>query len=722
MGRRDFKGRCLQIMANALNVGDAVDCVVRKIQANGLSVSLPNGRFGYVPKYCAQSLCDADGDFVVNVGDTVTLTIKELGQPVRLGDGDDAAPRQPEPKPLAEPEPEPSVATGPKVVGRIDLSQVKSRKRSGNITNYNANPQYSGAKTPTYRVGDVLEGVVSRVQDNGIYVSLNRGGQGFMPAYLMDKGPDDQPRAYRRGEHVTVGVSATKDYIRLCGEDKIRKRERREMTRPIVSTAQRYIPMMAFLADHNVGDAFLAQVADVSDDRVIISLPDKVEGVVWRNEVMWRQIDSAADILSRGDTVDAVFLGADMDHYRLLFSIRQSVPQPDDAWQMPASEVEEMKKSDPDAPSAAALYKVGDEVRVSFRNGHGYYLYFNVGSEGLQGVAFKEMFPNLTDRDGRLMAQEGDEVDAVVVYIGGRLGLCDKSIWETRRDEVEAMFLSEFVQQPAMKAVAMRHYHAGSEVTGTITDLDGERIVLALPKGGLGFLKKSEMIVMSDDADNIRLGAKLSAVVERGGRQGYTLCDRARYALQKLQVGSTLKDVYHVGDEIHGIVVDELKDGVLVSLPHGGNGLLQASHITAAAEGETPVLPEEGDEVDAVIFMIGKQKILLCDKTKWQEMQARLSRRPQDYFKPGDSFTSKVVFAARSGVYVQLPTAGKGFWPVYNMVGYEEGKAKAMPRRGATVTTIVQKVTDKGVILCDATCYARMQEKAEAKGSEPQDM
>lgn len=56
------------------------------------------------------------------------------------------------------------------------------------------------------------------------------------------------------------------------------------------------------------------------------------------------------------------------------------------------------------------------------------------------------------------------------------------------------------------------------------------------------------------------------------------------------------------------------------------------------------------------------------------------------------------------------------------MAGYEEGKAKAMPRRGATVTTIVQKVTDKGVILCDATCYARMQEKAEAKGSEPQDM
>lgn len=385
-------------MANALNVGDAVDCVVRKIQANGLSVSLPNGRFGYVPKYCAQSLCDADGDFVVNVGDTVSLTIKELGQPVRLGDSDDAVPLQPEPKPLAEPEPEPSASAGPKVVGRIDLSQVKSRKRSGNITNYNANPQSSGAKTPTYRLGDVLEGVVSRVQDNGIYVSLNRGGQGFMPTYLMDKGPDDQPRAYRRGEHVTVGVSATKDYIRLCGEDKIRKRERREMFRPVVSTAQRYIPMMAFLADHNVGDAFLAQVADVSDDRVIISLPDKVEGVVWRNEVMWRQIDSAADVLSRGDTVDAIFLGADMDHYRLLFSIRQSVPQPEDAWQMSASKVEEMKRSDPDAPSAAALYKVGDEVRVSFRNGHGYYLYFNVGSDGLQGVAFREMFPNLSDR------------------------------------------------------------------------------------------------------------------------------------------------------------------------------------------------------------------------------------------------------------------------------------------------------------------------------------
>lgn len=705
-------------MANALNVGDAVDCVVRKIQANGLSVSLPNGRFGYVPKYCAQSLCDADGDFVVNVGDTVSLKIKDLGQPVRLGDDEDSAPLQQEQKIVAAPEP--SAAAGPKVVGKIDLSQVKSRKRSGNTTNYNSNSQSNNTKSPLYRVGDVLEGVVSRVQDNGIYVSLNRGGQGFMPAYLMDKDSDDRPRAYRRGEHVTVGVAATKDYIRLCGEDKIRKRERREKLRPVVSTAQRYVPMMAFLADHNAGEVFLAQVEDVSDDRVIISLPDKVEGVVWRNEVFWRQIDSAAEVLTRGDTVDAVFLGADMEHYRLLFSIRQSVPQPDGAWQMSASEVEQMRQSDPDALSAAALYKVGDELKVSLRNGHGYYLFFDVGSDGLQGVAFKEMFPNLTDQDGRVVACEGDEVDAVVVYIGGRIGLCDKSIWENRRDEVEAIFLSEFAQQPAMKAVAMRHYHAGSEVTGTITDLDGDRIVMALPKGGLGFLKKSEMIVMSDDADNIRLGAKLSAVVERGSRQGYILCDRARYALQKLQVGSTLKEVYHVGDEIHGNVVEELKDGVLVSLPHGGNGLLQLSHISATTDGAAPVLPEEGDEVDAVIFMIGKQKILLCDKAKWQEIQTRMARRPQDYFKPGDSLTAKVVFAARSGVYVQLPTAGKGFWPVYNMAGYEEGKAKAMPRRGATVTTIVQKVTDKGVILCDATCYAKMQEKAEAKSQEPE--
>ena len=49
------------------------------------------------------------------------------------------------------------------------------------------------------------------------------------------------------------------------------------------------------------------------------------------------------------------------------------------------------------------------------------------------------------------------------------------------------------------------------------------------------------------------------------------------------------------------------------------------------------------------------------------------------------------------------------------MLGYVEGKSKPMPRRGATVTTVVQKVTDKGVILCDETFYMQTLERSEVQ-------
>lgn len=65
-------------MATTLNVGDTVECVVKKVETKGVTVSLPDGRMGYVPKYCAQSLCDSDGFFSVKIGDALTLEVKEV--------------------------------------------------------------------------------------------------------------------------------------------------------------------------------------------------------------------------------------------------------------------------------------------------------------------------------------------------------------------------------------------------------------------------------------------------------------------------------------------------------------------------------------------------------------------------------------------------------------------------------------------------------------------
>ncbi len=707
-------------MVNTLNVGDVVECVVRKVQSNGLSVSLPNGKFGYVPKYCAQTLCDADGYFAVRIGDEVRLVVRELGQPVQLAEAEDGGSRVAESRPrVVEREPvRVSAQSGPKVLGKIDLSRMPERRRGVEAQRRDASGGQRG-RVPEYRLGEALEGVVTKVQDNGVYVQLSRGGAGFLPTYLMDKDANDMPRRYRRGERVVVGVSANKDYLRLCGEEKLHKQEQREMMKPVSLTSMRFVSMTAFLAEHGEGEIFLMQVAGVEDDRAVLQqVKDKVkiEGVVWRNEVSWHRTDSVRDSLREGDTVDAMFIGADRRHNRLMFSIKQTREKPEGAWEMTEDEIREMRERDSDGLAAGALYSVGDVVRATYRWARDYHLFFEVGEDGLQGQSFKELFPQLSDRDGRVLAQNGESVDAVVTFIAGRLGLCDMKVWMEHRREVEAMFRSEFAQQPVMRAVAMHCYKPGKEVTGVITDLYGNKIVMALPKGGLGFLKKSEMLVAPEEGE-LELGKEFTAVVVKGSKQGYTLCDKAKYALQRLHVGSPLREVYKIGDEVECTVMEICKEGALVALPRGGRGLLQRSHWSLGADGEERPLPAVGEDLDLVIFLVGKQYILLCDKEKWAEILERQKHKPQEYFKVGDLFTAKVVFTSRTGVYVQLPTAGKGFWPMYYMAGYEEGKPKPMPRRGQVITAVVQKITDKGVILCDKGVYETM-EKAEGKDGE----
>ncbi len=662
-------------MATTLNVGDTVECVVKKVETKGVTVSLPDGRMGYVPKYCAQSLCDSDGFFSVKIGDALTLEVKEVGQPIRLGDNEVPTPAPPPPP------------TGPKILGKIDLPAAPQRQR-----------QQRGRRDAAadYKVGDIEDGTVGRVQTNGVYVSLRRGGMGFLPAYVMDM-RDGTPPEYRKGDKIRVGILAIKDYIRLCGEERMRRKQQKSVGQPAAQTCRRYVPMVVFDTEHTAGDTVQAKVVSVDDRRAIISV---AQGVVWKDEMSWTPFESPLDILRSGDSVDAVYMGRDDRHNRLLFSIKRSQAEPPGSWSMPQEEIDALHKDDPDPLSATAQYAVGDTVSARVSRMDGDTLHFDLGNGDANGYAFKEMFPNLAD--------EADGVEAIVAYVGGRVGLCDKTVWTERRQEVETLFAADFAQHPQIRSLASRIYSPGDVVEATVADIDEDRIAMLLPRGGLGFLPKEQKFDLADENRTLNVGGRQTVVVERVTKQGVTLCDKALWDLQTLHIGTSLRNLYKVGEPIAGEVVEHRDGNAIIPLPKGGNGILRACHASTFDD-ETPQLPPVGTPVEAVVFQVGVHGILLCDKRRWDEIQERQRRRPSDFFSPGDSLTTRVIYSTKSGIYVALPTSGKGFWPVYNITGYTEGSK--LPHRGETISGIVQKVTDKGVILCDKAKWDAQKEQ-----------
>lgn len=670
-------------MATTLNVGDTVECVVKKVETKGVTVSLPDGRMGYVPKYCAQSLCDSDGFFSVKIGDTLTLEVKEVGQPIRLGDNEVPTPAPPPPP------------TGPKILGKIDLPAASQRRR-----------QQRGRRDANveYKVGDMEDGTVGRVQANGVYVNLRRGGTGFLPAYVMDTRDGTLPE-YRKGDKIRVGILAIKDYIRLCGEERMRRKQQKSTGLPATQTYKRYVPMVVFDTEHTVGDAVQAKVVSVDERRATISV---AQGVVWKDEMSWTRFESPHDILRTGDSVDVIYMGRDDRHNRLLFSIKRAVAEPTDAWSMTQDEIDALRRDDPDPLSATAQYAVGDATRTRVSRVEGDTLYFELGNGDVGGYAFKEMFPSLLDDGGAVVATDADEVDAVVAYVGGRVGLCDGSIWAERRQEVEALFATDFAQHPQIRALASRIYRPGDLVETTVADIDTDRIAMLLPRGGLGFLPQNQKFDLADTDSTLRVGGHATVVVERVTKQGVTLCDKALWDLQTLHIGTSLKSLYKVGEPIAGEVVEHRDGNAIIPLPKGGNGILRACHASHSDD-DDPHLPPVGTQVETVVFQVGIHGILLCDRQRWEEIQERQRRRPSDYFAPGQSLTTRVIYSTKSGIYVALPTSGKGFWPVYNITGYAEGSK--LPHRGATVTGVVQKVTDKGVILCDQAKWEAQKEQ-----------
>lgn len=678
-------------MVNTLNVGDTVVCVVRKIQANGISVSLPNGRFGYVPKYCAQSLCDADGDFCVSVGDSVSLQVKELGQPIRLGDdGDSPLPptrevRTAESRPQA---PRARSAAGPERRPRPALAQLPS--------------------DAPYAEGEVLDGVVTRVGEFGYTVDLPRGGRGFLPIYMVDK-VDGVVAVYRRGDNVRVAIKSLGDYIRLCGELRMERQKRKRDRWPQTQAAQRFRPMAEFAVLHKPSEVLDATVEAVEPNRAVVKV-GQYEGLVWRDEASWSRLDDMSSLLSVGDSVAVAFLGTDARHNRIIFSLRQAQPRPDDVWQMDEDEEKAMRMADSDALSATAQFATGDFVEATLTDEKADMAYFEIGDDCTPALAHKDCIPALCDESGHLAARPGDVLEAVVAFVGSRACLCDKGVWAAHAAEVTEAYESHYSAEALVRPLLCGVYAVGDVLKCAVRKVDDGGLIVSLPRGGVGYLPAEDM-VCAPDAGTLSPGGELMAVVSKVTKQRVLLCDKAKWDLQRLKLGSSLKDLYKTGDKVVGVVVDETSKELLVDLQGGGRGVLPYCHMAPE-----DLRPEVGEEVEAVVFQVSQKQITLCALQKWRGIQERRSKKPSDYFKPGDKITSRVIYSLKTGIYVSLPTSGKGFMPE-DCIG-ELRSGRSLPRRGDVITAVVYKVTEKGVLLCDESVWERKQAESSERSAE----
>ena len=155
--------------------------------------------------------------------------------------------------------------------------------------------------------GDVVEGVVKKVAEFGLFVEVGAGLVGLV--HNTELSYDRSTKAAdvaAEGDKVTVMVKSI-------------DQENKRVALSIKATQED--PWVTEARELNVGDIVEAEVVRFLPFGAIVKLSDRVEGLVHISEIAEERINKAEDVLELGQTVKAEILKIDLDAKKIGLSI-----------------------------------------------------------------------------------------------------------------------------------------------------------------------------------------------------------------------------------------------------------------------------------------------------------------------------------------------------------------------------------------------------------------
>ncbi len=266
----------------------------------------------------------------------------------------------------------------------------------------------------SYPIGARLRGKVVSVTDYGAFVELEKGVEGLIHVSEMSW----SKRAVHPSKVVNVG-----DYVevQVLGVDEGNRR----ISLGLKQTEPN--PWQALAERHPIGSRISGKIKSITDFGVFVEIEQGIDGLVHISDLSWtKKVRHPSELFKKGDEVEAVVLGIEVEHERVSLGIKQLAADPWD--------------------SVAQRYPLNTRIKgkVSSVADFGVFVEIEEGIEGL--VHISQLSNERVDKPSGLF-KVGDEVEALVVQVDSkerRIGLSIKALRaHEEREEMQAYLKRE---------------------------------------------------------------------------------------------------------------------------------------------------------------------------------------------------------------------------------------------------------------------------------------
>jgi small subunit ribosomal protein S1 len=268
--------------------------------------------------------------------------------------------------------------------------------------------------TERYTVGSHVHGKVVSLADYGAFVELEKGIEGLLHVSELSW----TKRITHPSKLVTVGQDIEVVVLEVSPEH-------RRISLGLKQVGPN--PWEQVRANHPVGTRIHGKIKSITDFGVFVEIEEGIDGLVHISDLHWtKKVKHPSELYKKGDEVDAVVLGVDVENERVSLGIKQVVTDP---WL-----------------TLVQRHPVGSRIKgkVTSVTDFGVFVEIEEGIEGL--VHISQLSTERVEKPSALF-QVGKEVEAEVIHIDPRehkMGLSIKALRRTEeRAEMEAYLKRE---------------------------------------------------------------------------------------------------------------------------------------------------------------------------------------------------------------------------------------------------------------------------------------
>jgi len=259
--------------------------------------------------------------------------------------------------------------------------------------------------TERYSVGSRVQGKVVSLTDYGAFIELEQGIEGLLHVSEMSW----TKRVVHPSKLLSVGAEVE---VVILDIDEGHRR---------ISLGLKQVgpnPWELVRINHPVGSRIHGKIKSVTDFGVFVEIEEGIDGLVHISDLHWtKKVKHPSELYKKGDEVEAVVLGVDVENERVSLGIKQAAANP---W-----------------TTLTQRHPTGTRIQGKVTSVTDFGVFVEI-EEGIEGLIHISQLSNERVEKPSALFQVGKEVEAEVIHIDPREHKVGLSIKALRRSEERA--------------------------------------------------------------------------------------------------------------------------------------------------------------------------------------------------------------------------------------------------------------------------------------------